>query len=146
MKYTLSEQRKIFAIDRRPLRQLADVRARHKRLLASARQNHNAYSRIVACIRQRVAQLFHSLAIQSIQHLRPVERDERNPIALLEQQILKRHSASASPITRASSPSVSPDPHNHKIRVRLCAHSTPPAPSASATAAKQTASRETLQT
>ena len=53
MKHALPEQRKIFAIHRRPLRQFSNIRARHKRLLARARQNHNTHRRILARIQDQ---------------------------------------------------------------------------------------------
>src|SRR5262249_42971466 len=64
---------------------------RHKRFFSSASQNQYTHVSIISSICQRITQLFHRLPVQRIQHLRPVKCDPRNRIALLVNQILKRH-------------------------------------------------------
>src|SRR5262249_54834365 len=91
VKYALSKKRKLFSIHRRLLRQFANVRARHKRFFSSASQNQYTHVSIISSICQRITQLFHRLPVQRIQHLRPVKCDPRNRIALLVNQIPKRH-------------------------------------------------------
>src|SRR5713226_3041106 len=46
---------------------------------------------IIARIEKRMLQLFHRLAVQRIQHLRPVEGDVRNPVFPLVQYVLVTH-------------------------------------------------------
>src|SRR5216684_6808238 len=94
MKYALPKKRKLFSIHRRLLRKLANIRARHKRLVARARQNQYPNACVIPSIRQRFAQLFHGLPVQRIQHLRPVERNPANPVFLLVNQILVSHLSS----------------------------------------------------
>jgi hypothetical protein len=73
------------------LGQLADIRARHKRLFARTGQDQHANSVIVARIAQRVAQLLNRLPVQGVQHLRTIERDECDSVPFLVQNIFVAH-------------------------------------------------------
>src|SRR5882762_121104 len=94
MKHALPKQRKLFSIHRRLLRKLANIRACHKCLFARARQNQDANTRVIPGIRQRLAQFFHRLPVQRIQHLWPVKRNPPNPVFLFVNQILVSHLSS----------------------------------------------------
>src|SRR5438093_10923106 len=91
MKNTLPEKRKFLAIDRCLQGQFADVRASHERLFSCAREDQRAHRRVIASVEQRMPQFFDGLAVQRIQHLRPVEGDVGNPVFLLVQNVLVAH-------------------------------------------------------
>src|SRR5690349_5179329 len=161
MKNTLPEKRKFLAVHRCLQRQLADVRTSHKRFFSCTREDQHAHRRVIARVEQRMPQFFDGLAVQRIQHLRPVEGDVGNPVFLLVQNVLVAHffplpglallsvssanSVSSVPAVlilfsfRISAPSDSPDRNNRKTRVPISYHSTPPTPCASATAAPRIA-------
>ena len=91
MENALAEERKFLAIDRCLQRQLAYIRARHECFFSRAREDQHAHGLIAARIEQRMLQLFDRLAIQRIQHLRPVEGDVCNPVPLFVQNIFVTH-------------------------------------------------------
>src|SRR5882672_1963503 len=155
MKHALPKQRKLFSIHWSLLRKFADIRPSHKRLLTRSRQDQNAHALIVFRVRQRIAQLFHRLPVQRIQHLRSAKRNPSNLIFLLINQILVSHllfflcvsqrtlrsalslffaflcalcDSVANLLLKSSWPQALPDPRNHKIPSPLSCHSIPPAP------------------
>src|SRR6266849_4634097 len=91
MENALAEEREFLAVDRCLQRQLADIRACDERFFSRARKDQYAHGLVLARVEQRVLQLFHLLAVQRMQHLRPVEGDVRNPVFLLLQNIFVVH-------------------------------------------------------
>src|SRR5208282_4843012 len=150
MNHSPPKQRKLFATHGRLQGKLANIRSGDERLFPRALQNQHAHSLVSARIQKHLLQLFHGLAVQRVQNLRPVEGNKRNPVSLLIQQILVSHlllCRRCTPlVATTSSPLVSQDQRSHKIPARTSAHSIPPKPSASKAAAKQTVARETPQT
>src|SRR6266436_409109 len=70
---------------------LPHSRARHERFFARAGKNQHAHTLIVTRVKQSMLQLFHRLAVQRIQHLRPIEGNVGNPIFLIIQNVLVSH-------------------------------------------------------
>src|SRR5260370_455667 len=60
-------------------------------VLPRAREDQHAHRLIITGVEQRVLQLLDGLAVQRIQHLRPIEGDVSNPVLLLVQQVLVSH-------------------------------------------------------
>src|SRR6266446_3839199 len=155
MKNALPIQRKFLAVDRGLLRKFTNVRACHEGFFSRTSENQHAHTLIATRIEQSMLQLFHRLAVQRIQHLRPVEGNVGNPIFLLIQNVLVSHlsplfgsaflgvlcvsALSFFPGTKTSAPSGSPDRNNHKILAPTSSRSIPPAPCVSEAAAPRIA-------
>src|SRR5713101_6813652 len=59
------------------------------------RENSFPLTGVFARIEKSVSQFLDRLPVQRVQHLRPVERDERNAVSLFENQILVSHLGSS---------------------------------------------------
>src|SRR5579863_174050 len=92
VKNLLPKQRKVFAVDRRALREFVDVRARNKRFFARAGENQHAHRGVFAGAIESVAEFLDSLAIESVQHLGAVESDVSDLVSNVEQEIFIGHS------------------------------------------------------
>src|SRR5437762_2032786 len=91
MENAMAEERKFLTVAGCLQRQLADIRASHKCFFSRARENQHAHGLLIPRIEQGLLQLFHSPAVQCVQHLRPIEGDVRNPVPRCVQNIFVTH-------------------------------------------------------
>src|SRR5438445_6338970 len=146
MEHALAKQRKILSVYRCLLRELSNVRASNKRLLARSGQDQHTHAGVVTRIQQSTLQFFHCFAIQRIQYFRTIERDFRDAVFFLKQNIFVAHCALLTLLaglalfkkTRVSARPVSAGRCSHKSHVLPCVRSSPPAPYASTAVARRT--------
>jgi len=87
----LAGERMLAPGHRRLHRQLVDVRAGDKRLLARPGQDDDAHGVVLLEIEDDVSQFVQRLRIQRVQHLGPVDRDGRDRAVALEQEVVESH-------------------------------------------------------
>ena len=69
-----------------------DVAARAERLVAGSREDNHSDRRIVVRVAKCVDELLEGIGTQRIPHFRPVDRDSRDAVLLVVQQIGEVHS------------------------------------------------------
>ena len=79
------------ALDRRLHRELVDVGAGDERFFSRAREDHDAHAFILFELEDRAAQFVERPAVQRVEHLRTVDRDDRGRLVAFDQKILESH-------------------------------------------------------
>jgi hypothetical protein len=87
----LTRERELATARRRLHRQLIDVGARDKRFLAGPRHNHHADTFVVLQIEHNPTELVERARVEGVEHLRAVDRDDRDGALAVEQKVVKDH-------------------------------------------------------
>ena len=91
----LSEAAGLFGVDRRGMRELADVGAGDERLVAGAGQDDAAHCSVVSRVLECGSQIRPGRRIQGVEHLGPIDRHIGDRTLLLVQDIRERQRRSA---------------------------------------------------
>src|SRR5207249_1592529 len=85
----LSVRAGLFRFYCRDMRELADVGSRDERFIPSSRQDDAAHLRIIPCVLKGCSKVFPGSLIESVEHLRTIQRHVGNGALFLVQKILQ---------------------------------------------------------